>query len=213
MAKVGEIPRKTTEPEPRDIGYAATREVLIRRGMEVLTERRFAAAGLAALLRPATVPKGSFCHHFGSKADFGRAYYSFFCHKLDRALNDEARAASERMRIFFEDAKARMAKHRYARPPGRESRSGGKGVAVRPLRCAEQDRAGLARAARCLVLAREADEIDVSADSDALAEFFWVGWEGAVMRARLVKNGAPLDTFIAGLPRTHRSNARRKKKS
>jgi TetR/AcrR family transcriptional regulator, transcriptional repressor for nem operon len=37
------------------------------------------------------------------------------------------------------------------------------------------------------------------------------------MQARLVKNGAPLDTFIAGfiagLPRTHRSNARRKKKS
>jgi TetR/AcrR family transcriptional repressor of nem operon len=165
MAKVGEIPRKTTEPEPRDIGYAATREVLIRRGMEVLTERRFAATGLAALLRPATVPKGSFCHHFGSKADFGRAYYSFFCHKLDRALNDEALAASEWMRIFFEDAKARMAKHGYARPPGRESRSGGQGVAGRPLRCAEQDRAGLARAARCLVLAREADEIDVSADT------------------------------------------------
>jgi TetR/AcrR family transcriptional repressor of nem operon len=164
-------PWKTIEPEPRGIGYAATREVLIRRGMEVLTEQRFAATGLAALLRPATVPKGSFCHYFGSKADFGRAYYSFFCHKLDRALNDEALAASERMRIFVEDAKARMAKHGYARLRGQEPRSGGQGVAGRPPRCAEQDRAGLAKAARCLVLAREADEIDVSADSDALAEF------------------------------------------
>jgi hypothetical protein len=33
------------------------------------------------------------------------------------------------------------------------------------------------------------------------------------MRVRLVKNGVPLDSFIAGLPRTHRSDARRKKKS
>jgi hypothetical protein len=37
------------------------------------------------------------------------------------------------------------------------------------------------------------------------------------MRARLINNGAPLDTFIAtfiaGVARTHRSNARRKRKS
>jgi TetR/AcrR family transcriptional repressor of nem operon len=171
MAKVDGIPRKTTKPEPRDIGYAVTREVLIRCGMEVLTEQRFAATGLDALLRPATVPKGSFCHYFGSKADFGRAYYSFSCHKLDRALHDETLAASERMRIFVEVAKARMAKHECARPPGREYLSGGQGVAKRPLRCAEQVRAGLAKAARCLVLAREAGEIDASADSDALTEF------------------------------------------
>jgi hypothetical protein len=34
--------------------------------------------------------------------------------------------------------------------------------------------------------------------------------QGAVMRTRLAKNGARLDTFIAGLPRKHRSNVRRR---
>jgi TetR/AcrR family transcriptional repressor of nem operon len=50
-----------------------------------------------------------------------------------------------------------------------------------------------------------------------MAEFFWIGWEGAVMRARLVKNGAPLDTFIAGfvagLPRPEQSGRGLNRKS
>jgi TetR/AcrR family transcriptional repressor of nem operon len=168
MAKVDEIPRKTIELEAREIGYAATREVLIGCGMEVLTEQAFAATGLDPLFRCTSVPKGSFYNYFGSTADFGRevmkAYHSFFCHKLDRALNDEVRAASERMGTFVEDAEAQMAKHGYARLPGPEPRSGGQGVAGRPPRFAEQDRAGL-KVARCLVLAREAVEVDVSADT------------------------------------------------
>jgi TetR/AcrR family transcriptional repressor of nem operon len=54
--------------------------------------------------------------------------------------------------------------------------------------------------ARCAA----AGELAPHADLDALAACFWIGWEGAVMRARLVRSDAPLDTFskfIAGLPR------------
>jgi hypothetical protein len=72
MAKVDEIPRKTIELEAREIGYAATREVLIGCGMEVLTEQAFAATGLDPLFRCTSVPKGSFYNYFGSTADFGR---------------------------------------------------------------------------------------------------------------------------------------------
>ncbi|WP_424141114.1 TetR family transcriptional regulator C-terminal domain-containing protein [Sodalis glossinidius] len=43
------------------------------------------------------------------------------------------------------------------------------------------------------------------ADCDAQAEFFWIDWEGAVMRARLAGNRQPLDRFaqgfLSGLPR------------
>jgi TetR/AcrR family transcriptional repressor of nem operon len=34
-----------------------------------------------------------------------------------------------------------------------------------------------------------------------LAAYFWIGWEGAVLRARLVQNAQPLDTFIIGFLR------------
>lgn len=223
MAKNQDKPRTIAEAERRDLGFAATRDVLIRCGMEVLTEQGFAATGLDALLRRATVPKGSFYHYFGSKADFGRevmkAYDAFFCHKLDRALNNERLTPSERMRAFVDDAKLGMAKYQYSRGclVGNLSQE----VEALP----EDYRSALneivlgwqRKVAHCLELARAAGEIEASADCAALAEFFWIGWEGAVMRARLVKNGAPLDTFIAGfmagLPRQERSTSGRKRKS
>ncbi|MGM4954326.1 acrylate utilization transcriptional regulator AcuR [Bradyrhizobium barranii] len=212
------IRRKPGEPDRRDIGYAPTRHVLLRCGMEVMTQQGFAATGLDALLRRATVPKGSFYHYFESKADFGRevmkSYDSFFRHKLDRALNNEKLAPLARMRAFVEDAKAGMAKYGYARGclVGNLSQE----VEALPddyRRLLDEIVRGWQRkVARCLELARDAGEISAAADCDSLAEFFWIGWEGAVMRARLVKNGRPLDTFIvgfiAGLPRPDGPKAR-----
>jgi TetR/AcrR family transcriptional regulator, transcriptional repressor for nem operon len=218
MTKTGNIPRKTSETERRGIGYAPTRDVLVRCGLEVMTQQGFAATGLDALLRRATVPKGSFYHYFESKAEFGRevmkAYDAFFGHKLDRALNDERLAPSERMRAFVEDAKAGMAKYGYTRGclVGNLSQE----VEALPddYRSALNEivKGWQRKVARCLELARDAGEISAAADCDALAEFFWIGWEGAVMRARLVRNGVPLDTFIAGfvagLPHPDRPDAK-----
>jgi TetR/AcrR family transcriptional repressor of nem operon len=41
------------------------------------------------------------------------------------------------------------------------------------------------RVARCLHEAQAAGAIASDASPDALAQVFWIGWEGAVMRARL----------------------------
>ncbi|SFN83269.1 transcriptional regulator, TetR family [Bradyrhizobium sp. Rc3b] len=221
MAKNQGTPLIIAGTERRELGFAVTRDVLIRCGMEVLTEQGFAATGLDALLRRATVPKGSFYHYFASKADFGRevmkAYDAFFCRKLDRALTNDRLAPSERMRAFVDDAKAGMAKYQYTRGCLVGNLSQEVGALPDSYRA---DLNGIVqgwqrKVARCLELARDAGEIEVSADCEALAEFFWIGWEGAVMRARLVKNGAPLDTFIAGfmagLPRPEQSRPGRKK--
>lgn len=211
------------EPEQRALGYADTREVLLRSGLEMLTEQGFAATGLDALLRRATVPKGSFYHYFKSKADFGRevmkAYDAFFCRKLDRALTNKKLPPSDRIRAFVDDAKTGMAKYGYAR--GCLVGNFSQDIAALPddYRSALNDimKGWQEKIARCLNDAKRDGEIAASADCDALAEFFWIGWEGAVMRARLVKDGAPLDTFIAGffagLPPPARSPARRKAQS
>ena len=221
MARNEDTSRTTTEPERRDLGYAATREVLIRCGMEVLTEQGFAATGLDALLRRATVPKGSFYHYFDSKADFVRevmkAYDAFFCHKLDRALSHARLAPSDRMRAFVEDAKAGMAKYGYTRGCLVGNLSQEIGILPDDYRAALSEivKGWQRKLANCLELAQRDGEISASADCEALAEFFWIGWEGAVMRARLVKSGDPLDTFIAGfmagLPRPEHSATRKQK--
>ncbi|MBW5433692.1 TetR family transcriptional regulator [Bradyrhizobium canariense] len=221
MAKSSDNRRQPAEAWRHDIGYAPTRDVLIRCGMEVMTQQGFAATGLDALLRRATVPKGSFYHYFESKAEYGREimkeYDSFFRHKLDRALNDERLAPLARMRAFVEDAKAGMAKYSYTRGclVGNLSQE----VEALPddYRSALDEiiKGWQRKVAHCLELARDVGEIGDAADCDALAEFFWIGWEGAVMRARLVRNGVPLDTFIsgflAGLPRPDGAKPRSKR--
>lgn len=188
----------------RDIGYAATRDVLIRCGMEMLTAQGFTATGLDAVLKRATVPKGSFYYYFDSKAAFCRevldAYDAFFCRKIERALTNEARAPLQRFNDFLQDAKEGMAKYRYTR--GCLVGNLGQEVEALPDGFREQLNGILqgwqARVADCLRLCIQAGEIEAHADCEALAEYFWIGWEGAVMRARLMQNGDPLDTFIAG---------------
>jgi len=48
-------------------------------------------------------------------------------------------------------------------------------------------------------------ELSSGADCAKLAAFFWIGWEGAILRTKLVRNTSPVDlfadTFFAGLPR------------
>ena len=61
------------------------------------------------------------------------------------------------------------------------------------------------RLALCLEAAKAEGELAPDTDCERWAAFFWIGWEGAVLRARLVQGNAPLDCFIqgflAGLPR------------
>jgi TetR/AcrR family transcriptional repressor of nem operon len=55
-----------------------------------------------------------------------------------------------------------------------------------------------ARTARCLRAAQEAGEIHESADCERLAQVFWIGWEGAVLRAKLERGPEALDAFAEG---------------
>jgi TetR/AcrR family transcriptional regulator, transcriptional repressor for nem operon len=199
--------RAPADRAPHEQGYVATRSVLIRCGMEILTEQGFTATGLDAVLKRATVPKGSFYYYFDSKAAFGRevlqAYDAFFCRKIERALMNEARSPLQRLYDFMEDAKAGMAKYRYAR--GCLVGNLGQEVEALPDGYRAQLNGILqgwqTRVADCLRLAVAAGEIDRRVDCDALAEYFWIGWEGAVMRARMMRSGHPLDTFISGFVR------------
>lgn len=201
----------TSAKMPKDTGFASTRAVLIRCGMEMLTEQGFVATGLDAILKRAMVPKGSFYHYFESKVEFGReimkAYDAYFVKKLDRWLLDDGRKPMDRITDFVADAKAGMARHRYTRGclVGNLSQELGAlptmyRIELNQILLGWQERMRL-----CLEEARLMGSISRKANTAALAEFFWIGWEGAVMRARLTKNADPIDTFIegfmAGLPR------------
>jgi TetR/AcrR family transcriptional regulator, transcriptional repressor for nem operon len=196
-------PRRGRPPkDPR--AHGDTRETLIRAGMELLTGQSFAATGLDTVLKRVGIPKGSFYHYFESKEAFGRelmrAYDAYFCAKLDRWLIDDTRPALERLAAFVEDAKSGMGRHDYTR--GCLVGNMGMEVDILPEDFREQLEHVLqgwqARVLVCLRDAQREGAISKAADLDALAAFFWIGWEGAVLRARLTRSAAPLDTFFRG---------------
>lgn len=196
-------PRRGRPPKNPQ-AHADTRGVLIRAGMELLTEQGFSATGLDTVLKRVGIPKGSFYHYFESKEAFGRelmtAYDAYFAARLDRWLLDASRPALARLADFVEDAKAGMARHAFAR--GCLIGNLGLEVGALPAGFREALEAIFTnwqmRVARCLRDAQREQTLAADADPDALAAFFWIGWEGAVLRARLVRNATPLDTFFDG---------------
>jgi TetR/AcrR family transcriptional repressor of nem operon len=188
-----------------------TKAELIRSGLEQLTENGFASSGIEQILKKVGVPKGSFYHYFANKEAFGLAvidsYAQFFAKRLDACLLDESHPPLARLSNYVQGAKKGMLRFEFKR--GCLVGNLGQEVDLLP----ESFRQILIdiflsweqRVANCLRAAQLNGDIAATADCDLLAECFWVGWEGAVSRARLVQSNQPLDNyfnnFIAGLPK------------
>ncbi len=197
-----EKPRRGRPPKNAS-NQRDTKAELIRSGLEHLTEFGFASSGIDTILKKVAVPKGSFYFYFASKETFGLAvieqYAKYFAHKLDRHLLNQADSPLVRIQQFVEDAKQGMERHHFKR--GCLVGNLGQEVDLLP----ESFRQPLLdiflswqhRIAACLSEAQSLGEISKNADCEALAEFFWVGWEGAVSRAKLEQSVRPLDSYLA----------------
>ncbi|MFZ4963931.1 TetR family transcriptional regulator C-terminal domain-containing protein [Pseudomonas gingeri] len=207
MTSITAAPRKPGRPPKIPREQLQTREMLVRCGTEILTEQGFMATGIDVVLKRVGVPKGSFYHYFDSKEAFGQAvlanYAEYFARKLDRWLLDTSLPPLQRLRGFVDEAKAGMARHGFRR--GCLVGNLGQEVTLLPDSYREQLDAVLRswelRLSHCLQAAQDAGELARDTDCAALANFFWIGWEGAVLRARLVRSEAPLETFMQGFAR------------
>ncbi|QID16595.1 TetR family transcriptional regulator [Nitrogeniibacter mangrovi] len=209
------VARRRGRPPKRIEAHVDTRDALVRAGLAVLTEKGFVATGIDEVLRQVGVPKGSFYHYFESKEAFGRAvidaYADYFARKLDRAFDAATLTPLARLGAFVDDAAAGMARHGFRR--GCLIGNLGQEMVNLPESFREQLQAVFrdweARLAACLAAAREAGEIPPETDCTRMACSFWIGWEGAVLRAKLERSDAPLflyaDTFLAALRRRDHS--------
>lgn len=201
--------RRRGRPPKQTESYSATREALLRHGVAVLTEKGYSSVGLDDILAPINVPKGSFYHYFASKEQFGAQliarYAAYFAAKLDRILLNEQRSPLDRLHDFVADAQAGMARYDYRR--GCLVGNLGQEMGTLPDAYRAQLLAVFsdweARVARCLRAAQAAGQIAAQLDCDRQAVYFWIGWEGAVLRAKLARGPAALtifaDGFFAGL--------------
>ncbi len=179
-----------------------TRESLLHAGMLVLTQTGFTNSSIDPILKSVGVPKGSFYHYFASKEAFGFAvlesYRRYFESKLDSFLLNRDVLPLERLKKFSKDAQNGMVRHDFKR-----------GCLVGNL---EQESTLLSedfceqlkvtylswqsRVAVCLLEAQQQGQIAIECDIENMAQIFWVGWEGAVHRSRLVKSTQPLSAFL-----------------
>ncbi|MCX8998347.1 TetR/AcrR family transcriptional regulator [Rhizobiaceae bacterium BDR2-2] len=174
---------------------------LIRAGLAHLTEKGYSAVSLDEILQAAAAPKGSFYHYFRSKADFGSrliaAYDEYFVGKLEGCLSNEALSPLERLRAFTADAERGMERHGFRRGCLVGNLGQEMGALPEPFRdqLVRILQGWQERTARCLQLARDRGELGAHHSPEALAAYFWIGWEGAVLRAKLERRAEPLHIF------------------
>jgi len=170
-------------------------------GTELLTERGFQITGIEEVLKRVGVPKGSFYHYFKSKDDFGHAvidnYEQYYATKMDRIFGNVDRSPLQRLRDFVLNAKNGMVKFDFKR--GCLIGNLGQELAALDTQFRERLESVLLsweqRVSVCLKEAIEVDELAPGQDPEALSRFFWVGWEGAILRAKLMRSLQPIDQF------------------
>ena len=179
-----------------------TKAEIIAIGTELISVYGYNATGLDALLKKAGVPKGSFYHYFGSKEDFGLAVIDSFAESyaqtLHSFLDDESISPLTRIRNYLESGLACLSENQCT-----------KGCLIGNLgqELADQNerfRARLAsifdgwkdQFAACLEAAQKTGELSADHDPSVTAGFILSGWEGAILRAKVMKSSQPLRGFI-----------------
>jgi len=177
------------------------RQRLTAVGVALLTKKGFGATGLDEVTAKAGLPKGSFYAYFDSKEAFGLvlidAYAKFFNEMLDRAFLNEAHTPLERLNNFILEARTNMAKYDF----NRGCLVGNLGVEIYSLPGAFRQRLvdvfsdWQGKTETCFLAAQALGEISPDINCATKAQSFWIGWEGAILRAKLERRAAPIDIF------------------
>ena len=180
-----------------------TRNALVWCGTELLTERGFQITGIDEVLKRVGVPKGSFYHYFKSKDHFGHAvidnYEAYYAKKMDRIFGDSSQSPLQRLVSFTVNAKNGMVKFDFKRGCliGNLSQE----LAALDTQFRERLEGVLVswekRVAECLSESIDIGELAPGQDPQALSRFFWVGWEGAILRSKLMRSLEPIDQFTS----------------
>jgi TetR/AcrR family transcriptional repressor of nem operon len=186
----------------RSAARAETRHRLLRTGAEILCEQSFASMGVEFVLKRAGLSKGSFYHFFASKELFGLEviahYAEFFNRRLNRTLKSDGTPALERLRRYTEDGMEGMARFDFKRGCliGNLMQELAATHPVFRQAITEVLLGWENRITDCLEQAIAEGDLPDSLNVRPYAEFFWTGWEGALMQAKRHQTVEPLAQFV-----------------
>lgn len=180
---------------------ASVRERLIEAGVEMLYRAGFNGSGVQDITDLAGVPKGSFYNHFESKEALALAALERHWTQGSQRraiLYDESVAPLERLRRYFNLLGEALAARGYARG----CFFGNFSLELADQSPAVRDRlstvfsAWTAAVEHCIRDGQETGAIRRDLDADVLASFLVSAWEGAVLRAKVDKDGKALEQFM-----------------
>ncbi|MER8072239.1 TetR family transcriptional regulator C-terminal domain-containing protein [Streptomyces sp. NPDC094034] len=175
------------------------REQLIEAASDRFHEHGFNGSGIKDITDTAGTPKGSFYNHFDSKESMAVEVMSRYAHgRQMRMLTATATPAVERIRVHFEYLSKDLQQYGYAR--GCLFGNFGAELSTQSPVIREEVARRLAvwesLLAAALGEAQEAGALASRVDGAVLARFLVDAWEGAALRAKITRSGAPLDDFF-----------------
>lgn len=189
-----------------------SRARLVRAGTEMLCEQSYASMGVDHVLRRAGLSKGSFYHFFPSKEAFGleviKYYADHFDRKLERILDNQSTPALDRLSTYVNEGIEGIERFNFKRGCliGNLSQELGPVSTVFRLALEDVFQGWQAYVARCLRAAADSGELASDINEQDWAEFFWIGWEGALIRAKASASSDPVrrfsSQFIRVLPKS-----------
>jgi len=203
-ARAGLTRRARGRPKEGEEARFGAREVLLRAGVAGRAEEGFASTGLDEILKRVSIPKGSFYYYFKSKEDFGLAlidrYNDVFARRLSNTYEDPERTPLERLYKFVHDAENGMRRYNFERGclVGNLGQEMGNLPPSFRARLIDVFEDWQRKTAQCIRNAQLNGELPRELDADLAAQFFWIGWEGAVLRAKLERSATPLRLFADG---------------
>lgn len=179
-----------------------TKTELIKAGMELIGTQGYNATGIGSVLKQAGVPKGSFYHYFESKEEFGLTIIETFTEKflkrVDAYLSDDSLTPLSRLRTFLEKGLEQAETHQFTTGcliGDLAQELAAKNERLR-VRLDTIMRSWSERFAACLNEAQQAGELSSSTDSEKIAGLILTGWEGALLRSKVMKSPQPVREFI-----------------
>jgi TetR/AcrR family transcriptional repressor of nem operon len=177
------------------------REALLDAGLSVMFRAGFGAAGVRDIVAEAGVPQGSFTNHFRSKEAFAIAvldrYFAYVKGLVNQALADRTLTPRERLRRYLDLITGKLAAAEWKRGCligdfSLETTQRSEALRERLAYIFDEWRALFAV---CIAEGQAAGEIPTEFSAQDLAEFLLASWQGAILRMKVERSGAPLERF------------------
>ncbi|HEJ9439845.1 TPA: TetR family transcriptional regulator C-terminal domain-containing protein [Proteus mirabilis] len=179
------------------------KNIVIQSGIEMFAEKGYISSDICKILEKVAIPKGSFYYYFGSKEKFGlvviQHYDNSISEQLDNYLSYTALPFPKRLLAFSYMIRSEMEKYHWQR--GCLVGNLMQEIVNLPISYYEiLNKVILGWQKKVENYLREAQKyryISEDIDCQQMAIFFWMGWQGAIMQAKLTCSNQPLDIFIS----------------